>query len=180
MGIGALNGDITISGLSKTSVQGDKEIVSLLEKMGVSVVQTAQTFRVTNHDRLRAIDVDLTNIPDLFPLLCALLMHAKGTSTLFSLQRLQWKECDRLQACLCMIHALGGEATIQGDSMIIHGVEKASGGALPLTGDHRMVMAGAIASSRCLHPSTLQDEKAVAKSYPTFFTAFRQLGGIIA
>ena len=179
LGLGALNGDVIMTGLQGDSLQGDRSILTLFKRMGVDVTLEKEGVRVRNQGRLSAIDVDMTDIPDLFPLLCALLMHAKGTSTLRHVERLQWKECDRLQACFHMVRSLGGKATLEGDNMVIYGVANAKGGILPITNDHRMVMAGAIASCRCEKSTIMHDEKAVAKSYPLFFQHYQQLRGKI-
>ena len=44
-------------------------------------------------------------------------------------------------------------------------------------GDHRLVMAAALAATRAEGPVTVTDAGAVAKSYPDFFEKFRALGG---
>ena len=43
--------------------------------------------------------------------------------------------------------------------------------------DHRIVMAAAIAATRCTGPVTILGAEAVNKSYPTFWEEYKRLGG---
>lgn len=95
-------GEITLRGLHIDSLQGDKAVVNVFEQLGVLSYNYPTTIhlakRTDDFTLPRAIDVDFTDIPDLYPavaLTCERLgvaLHATGTACL------RWKESDRLDA----------------------------------------------------------------------------------
>ena len=132
---------------------------------------------VLRADRLSALTEDVSDIPDMVPVLAALLMHAEGTSVLSGAGRLRLKESDRLESVCAMVNALGGRAEIKNDSLVIRGRAACPGGRVNGFGDHRIVMAAAVGASRCLGPSEIGDAEAVRKSYPSFWDDLKALGG---
>ena len=62
---------------------------------------------------------------------------------------------------------------------MIRGIPALSGGRVDGAGDHRIVMAAAIAALRASSPVTILGAEAVKKSYPAFFEDFKTLGGQI-
>ena len=95
-------GEITLRGLSMDSLQGDKAVVKVFEQLGVLSYNYPITIHLTKRTDdftlPQAIDVDFTDIPDLYPavaLTCerlGVVLHASGTACL------RWKESDRLDA----------------------------------------------------------------------------------
>ncbi|MBQ8082362.1 MAG: 3-phosphoshikimate 1-carboxyvinyltransferase [Clostridia bacterium] len=176
--LGALTGSAVLTGLLPNSAQGDKRILPLLERIGARVKAENNQVTVTAGAKLRAIEEDVSDIPDLVPVLAAVLMHAEGRSRLYHAERLRLKESDRLETTRRMILDLGGEAQIQGDDLIIVGKPHCPGGTVDGAGDHRIVMAAAVAAARCAGDSVIQGAGAVDKSYPDFFEDYQTLGGI--
>ncbi len=74
--LGAINGEVTLVGLDNDSTQGDKEIISIIEKMGGKV---EGKYKISKSN-LKSIKIDATNIPDLVPVLAILLSQANGIS----------------------------------------------------------------------------------------------------
>ena len=177
LALGALSGPVTVRGLRMDSAQGDRRIVPLLERMGAKVSAQGGSVTVLRADRLSALTEDVSGIPDMVPVLAALLMHAEGTSVLSGAGRLRLKESDRLESVCAMVNALGGRAETENDSLIIRGRGSCPGGRVNGFGDHRIVMAAAVGASRCLGPSEIGDAEAVRKSYPSFWDDLKALGG---
>lgn len=177
LALGALGGDVRVTGLEEESAQGDREILPLLEKMGARVSFEDGAARVRHERPLSAIQTDVSGIPDLVPVLAALLMHARGVSRLGNAARLRLKESDRLSTTRNMVLSLGGKARIEDDSLIIEGVERAAGGEVCGANDHRIVMAAAVAASACAGPSRVTCAESARKSYPGFFQDYYALGG---
>lgn len=173
---GALGGPVACTGLATDSLQGDKEIVTLLRRFGAQVEIDADTVTVSG-GALRGIEIDAAQIPDLVPVLAAMAAGAQGTTRIMNAGRLRLKESDRLSAVAAMLNALGGRVEEGADSLAIHGGIPLSGGKIDGQGDHRIVMAGAIASCLCRGEVTILGAQATAKSYPNFFEEFNQLGG---
>ena len=126
---------------------------------------------------LRSIDIDVSQIPDMVPALAALAMCAEGESCFRNAARLRAKESDRLVATVAMVCALGGEAAVDGDTLTVRGAggRPLAGGRVDGAGDHRIVMAAAVAATACSNASIIDDAECVSKSYPDFWEDFETL-----
>ena len=121
--------------------------------------------------------IDVSSCPDLVPPLAVMAAVRQGTTHLTNAARLRLKESDRLKTTAAMLNALGGHAEEGTDSLTIRGVSHLSGGTVDGANDHRIVMAAAIAATRCTGPVTILGSEAVNKSYPSFFKDYLALGG---
>ena len=74
-----------------------------------------------------------------------------------------------------MINAVGGEARIEGDTLIVQGVKRLRGGEVQTMGDHRIAMSAAVLACQAEGPVVVDDATVVAKSYPAFWEDFEQL-----
>jgi 3-phosphoshikimate 1-carboxyvinyltransferase len=160
---GAIGGDVSMTGLDKNSAQGDKEIVSLLN-------------RFNENGELRGIEIDVSEIPDLLPILAVVGALAKGKTVLYNAARLRMKESDRLSAVSEMLRNFGAKIEEKSDALIITG-GKLNGGIIDSKNDHRIVMSAAIAACFCRGETVIKGAQAVDKSYPGFFEDFAKLGG---
>lgn len=174
---GALGGDITVTNLRRDSVQGDKRIEALLREMGADLIWEGGALRC-RQSSLRAIEADVSDIPDLVPVLSVAASAAKGTSRWTNAARLRIKESDRLATTAAMINALGGNAVELAEELHITG-SPLCGGVVDGANDHRIVMSGAVASLRCAAAVTLTDAASIAKSWPAFFEVYQQWGGTV-
>ena len=174
---GALAGPITVKGLAADSLQGDRRICGLLRRFGAEVAERDDAATVTRRP-LHGIDIDVSEVPDLFPVLAVVAAGAQGTTRLLNAARLRMKESDRLHAVASMLIALGASALEQPDALVIEGTGILKGGMVKGCNDHRIVMAAAIASLICREPVTVSDGEAIRKSYPRFFEDFNSLGGM--
>jgi 3-phosphoshikimate 1-carboxyvinyltransferase len=168
MAAGALGGDVTVLELNTASIQGDMEIVSLLRKMGASIDSVENGYQIKK-SKLKAIDIDISEIPDLTPILAVLLSLSEGTGRLTNGDRLRYKESDRIKSTVALINSLGGEALEEDSTIIIQGKELLNGGHVYSYNDHRIVMAAAIASLKTKEKVSIEGYEAVNKSYPDFF-----------
>lgn len=170
---GALCGDITVKGLNMESVQGDKLIVKLLKDMGATLYIADNALRVVK-SKLKAIDFNADNTPDIVPVLSVAAANAEGISVIKGVERLRLKESDRLAAIVDMLKRLKIKAIYDG-ALKIKG-DRLTGGVLYGYNDHRLVMAAAIAGALC-GDTVIMGTEAVNKSYPEFFDDFAGLGG---
>lgn len=168
MAAGALAGDVIVTGLDPASVQGDMEIVRILKKMGADLAYTEEGYQVKK-SQLKGLDIDISQIPDLAPILGIVLSLSLGGGKLLNGERLRYKESNRIEATIDLINTLGGDAKEVNDDIVIKGFETLKGGMVSSFRDHRMVMAAAVASLRCEEPVIIEDYRAVNKSYPDFF-----------
>lgn len=128
---------------------------------------------------LRQSVINISDTPDLFPILAVSACSKIGKTTFIGTKRLRTKESDRIAAVTNGIHALGGEAIVYDDYVEIHGHGNLHGGIIDSRSDHRIVMAFAIASLLCNGSVAILDADSVSKSAPQFFDDFIKLGGKI-
>ena len=179
---GALGGDVTLTGLDISSSQRDREIVDILRQMGadISVAESGAGVSVRcTGSRLESAEIDVSQIPDLVPVLAAVMSMAEGASMITNAERLRIKESDRLHTVFDFLSRLGADITDGGSGLSITGYNGLSGGSVYGHNDHRIVMAAAIASCGCSGPVMIRGAEAVRKSYPSFFEDFAALGGDI-
>ena len=168
--------EITVSGLSMDSVQGDKAIFSILRDAGANIAE--QNGNVTvSCGTLRPFDAEMEAIPDLLPILAVRAAYTEGVSHFLKAERLRLKESDRLKATADMLRALGIRCEEHPDGLTVYG-GTIRGGMVNGMNDHRMVMAAAVAALGADSAVTVTDAEAVNKSYPGFFADYRTLGGI--
>ena len=159
LGANALGNAVTVTGLTRNSCQGDRAVEKLLPQIGG--------------------EIDVTDTPDLMPILSAVAAAMPGKTTrITGAARLRLKESDRIAAMAQTIRALGGKAEEMPDGLVIHGA-KLTGGTVNGMNDHRVVMSAAIAATVCAGPVTILGAEAVQKSYPHFWRDFEALGGHI-
>jgi len=159
---------ITVNGIDPNSTQGDKEIISILQKFGAICVRTESGYKISR-GKLKAADIDASDIPDLIPIVSVLASVAEGKTTIHNCARLRLKESDRLQTIFDTLNTLGADIKINGDSLVINGKQSLDGGIVSSYGDHRIAMSAAVASMVCSSSVTIEGAEAVRKSYPDFF-----------
>ena len=139
----------------------------------------AQTAGMTGTG-LAAIDLDVTQIPDLVPVLAAVMSAAEGNSVITGAERLRIKESDRLETVRDFLSRLGADIECLDDGLSITGMAGLPGGEVSSHNDHRIAMAAAVASCICRGPVIIRGADAVSKSYPDFFSDFTGLGGTVS
>lgn len=167
---------ISVIGLRPDSVQADKRILSILESAGVTCTWNSTTITVSGKAH-EPIHVNLEQMPDLLPILSSLACSIEGESSFINGARLRLKESDRLEAVAQLVRDSGGTVRIEGDNLHIRGTGTLTGGTVDCVNDHRLVMAGALNALIATSPMILKDSEAISKSYPHFFTDWKQLGG---
>lgn len=171
---GALGGSVTVENMDPNDPQGDKAIVEIIKKAGGDVA--VEGSRITaSRNRLRGCDVDLGDIPDLFPITAVLLASAEGESRLYGAPQLRFKESDRIKTVTDMINAIGGDAVPTEDGCIIRG-RKLKGGRIEHLGDHRIMMSAAVASIVCDGPVEMDGAECCEVSFPAFPGMMRRIG----
>lgn len=164
---GAIAGEVTVRGLRPDSRQGDRRIVQILQQAGAFVASSSTSIEVRRAP-LCAVQCDLTDIPDLLPVLTVLALHGDGPSVFSGIGRLRHKESDRPGVLVAELTALGARLEASPDRLVVYpGVPM--GGRASTHGDHRIAMALGLVGLRSGRGVSLADDSCVAKSYPSFF-----------
>lgn len=154
-----LGADINVQNLNMDSVQADRKIVELLEKIN------------NNRDYC---EIDISQTPDLFVVLAVVLSQKCDKSVLKNAKRLRLKESDRIKSTYDMLKSFGVNCEIEGDNLVIYKSEMKPA-VVNSCDDHRIVMAAAIASM-VTKEVEIKDWQSVKKSYPSFFEEIERLG----
>lgn len=172
---GLSGGKMTLTGLSDTSLQGDKGILQILESMGGSISKGGPIIAETS--RTHGTIMDAENVPDLVPAIAALASVSEGRTEIIHGERVRLKECDRLHAMAVELSKLGADIREKPDGLIIEGKKSLHGGTVSSWNDHRIAMALAAITPRIEGNLTIEGAESVKKSYPRFWDDFKKAGG---
>ncbi len=178
---GALYGGVEIDGLDTSSLQADISIMDVLVEAGAAVASGEDTVSVRKAP-LEAFDFDLSQAPDIIPIVSLLAAFCAGKSTIAGISRLRGKESDRASAIVRTLTQMGVSASIEGDILEIEGESLCSrllngrllhGGEYTCFHDHRMAMMLRVASIGADSPIVIDNPSCVSKSFPEFFEEFK-------
>jgi 3-phosphoshikimate 1-carboxyvinyltransferase len=122
---------------------------------------------------------ELALVIDEVPALAVLAAHADGPSSFRGAGELRLKETDRVAAIASVVRSLGGQASVEGDDLVIAG-GGLRGGRADAAGDHRIAMASVVAGLGAREPVKVEGVEAADVSYPGFVAALGRLGARIA
>ena len=176
--ISKTSASIRVTGMDIDSLQGDREVCQILQRMGAKM-NIASDFIEVFPSQLHGTTIDAAQIPDIIPILSVAAAAAQGQTTIVNAGRLRIKESDRLHAICHNLTTLGAQVTEGTDSLVVCGTGSLNGGTVDSFNDHRISMSMAVASLLCEQPVTILDPMCVNKSYPDFFEQFERLGGSV-
>jgi 3-phosphoshikimate 1-carboxyvinyltransferase len=169
--------DITLGGLREDSLQGDQEIATIMEKLGVSTQYTENGAHLKSNGRLdEVIEINFKTCPDLAQTVMVTAAAKGATLKMTGLESLHIKETDRIAAMAAELTKIGGTLTAPETGLWIM-----TPGSIPDTfseietyDDHRMAMA--FAPLNQIRTVTILDPAVVNKSYPAFWEDMKLMG----
>lgn len=182
---------VTVKGLLPGSLQGDRAIVDILQKMGATV-ETGQDAVTVYPSSLRGVSLDMGMCPDLVPTVAMLAAFAQGSTRISNVAHLRLKESDRIAAPAMELAKTGVIIDALSDGLLINGLggkpahvrnrpdkpTLAADASLSAHNDHRMAMSLALLEMN--EPeldvaARLDDAGVVRKSFPNFWDLWRLL-----
>ncbi|MDC7124556.1 MAG: 3-phosphoshikimate 1-carboxyvinyltransferase [Spirochaetales bacterium] len=167
---------LTLKGLDVTDSQGDKAVIDYLKMMNCVITSTTDTVSITGpghsscpEKKLIANNFDLNKTPDALPIMAVTACFAEGTTKLYNVPQARLKETDRIAVMHEELTKLGAEIEELDDGLIIHGGKQLKGCKVEGHGDHRVVMALAVAALKAEGKTIITDSEAVDITYPGFF-----------
>lgn len=155
------------------SLQPDSAFPEILSEMGCDVSLRDRVLTVSRpKDRaLRAIERNLREMPDLFPVLSVLCALARGTSALTGAPHLAHKESSRIQKTAELLRLIGAGVSEKTDGLEIQGAQSSAREKYTFNPDHdhRLAMAAAVARAAGFDIE-IQDRDVVNKSFPDFWS----------
>lgn len=167
---------ITLSSYKENSLQGDSELVSLYEKMGVKTTfqNNKMTLEKVAGFNYQDVNFELNNTPDIAQTIVVTCLGLGIGCHLTGLHTLKIKETDRLEALKIELTKLGANISVTNDSLTLersgninHDIHIAT------YNDHRMAMAFAPLAIKV--PIIIDDAGVVSKSYPDFWNDLKTL-----
>ncbi len=172
-------GKVTVANVPVPSLQGDAQLVPLLERMGCEVERCKGGITVQGPEQLVGIEVDMGNMPDVAPTLAVVAAFAEGSTVIDNIAHLRIKECDRLAVMVSELRKMGADIEEEEDRMIIHGQASGAnlhGADIATYEDHRIAMCFAVAGLG-VPGVKVHGEECVAKSFPDFWERFEGMLG---
>jgi 3-phosphoshikimate 1-carboxyvinyltransferase len=165
-------GSVTVNGVSADSSQGDVGLARVFEQMGCRVEQGLDGITVTG-GKLRAVTVDMADMPDMVPTLAVVAAFADGTTVIENVSHLKAKESDRLASTCAELKKMGIDATAENDRLRVTGGNP-HGAEIQTYDDHRIAMSFAMAG--LVVPAVrILDPHCVEKSFPDFWQVWETL-----
>jgi len=160
------------------SAQGDTAAVSILERMGADIDWDREGgVLAVSASALEGVEVDVGDTPDLLPTVAAVGAAAGGTTRIINCEHVRYKETDRVSAMAEELEKLGAAIEEREDELLVHGEQtNLEGARVDGRGDHRIVMALAVAALVADGATTIAGSEHVDVSFPGFFDVFADLG----
>ncbi|MGI0010884.1 MAG: 3-phosphoshikimate 1-carboxyvinyltransferase [Nitrosopumilaceae archaeon] len=158
--------------------QGDKEIITHLEKMGVKVNMSNDTITISSPPLLGGGRFDLSNTPDLLPAMAILALKTSEPIEIYNVKHARFKETDRIAILVRELTKIGVEVQEREDGLILQAPKNPKGSELDSSDDHRLFMTFCIAGmfvGNCI----VSDPESVDVSYPSFIEDMNKAGAKI-
>jgi 3-phosphoshikimate 1-carboxyvinyltransferase len=167
-------GRVKVVNINPASLQGDINILGIMEMLGCSVVRGDDWVEVIGGP-LRKGDIlfDMGNMPDMVPTLAVLAAFRQGQSIITNVSHLRIKESDRIAALANELRRIGVDAKETADGVIVTG-GKPHGACIETYNDHRIAMSFAVAGL-AIPGIRIEDRRCVGKSFPGFWDELARL-----
>jgi 3-phosphoshikimate 1-carboxyvinyltransferase len=167
--------DLTLLGLDLNDSQGDKAVVQMLAAMGTEVEVRPDGIRLRGGE-LRGGEFDLNATPDALPAMAVVGCCAQGETRLVNVPQARLKETDRIAVMREVLARMGADVEELPDGLILR-PSRLRGTRLPGYGDHRVVMALAVAGLVAEGETIVDTAEAVEVTFPNFVELMQQVGG---
>lgn len=157
--------------------QGDREILSYLERLGVKI-NVGEKITIVSPKLLNGGRFDLSNNPDLLPPMAILALKTSKPIEIYNVKHARFKETDRIAILAKELAKIGVIVTEKEDGLILESPKVLKSAELESTDDHRLFMAFSIAGM-FVGDCTVTDPDSVDVSYPTFVEDMRKIGANI-
>lgn len=157
--------------------QGDREILSYLEKLGVKI-NVGEKITIVSPKLLNGGRFDLSNNPDLLPPMAILALKTSRPIEIYNVKHARFKETDRIAILAKELAKIGIGITEKEDGLILESPKVLKSAELESSEDHRLFMAFSIAGM-FVGNCTVTDPYSVDVSYPTFVEDMRRIGAKI-
>ena len=169
--------EINIGTYFKNSIQGDKKLVEIYDKLGVKTIfkNNKVSLKKTRNFKLpKKLELKLNDTPDLAQTIAVTCFGLGLPCDLYGLHTLKIKETDRLLALKVELEKLGATVIITNDSLHLKkSIIIKKDIIINTYDDHRMAMA--FATLGIVKPIIINNPKVISKSFPSFWSVLEKL-----
>jgi len=175
---GALGGNsIACTGLDMQDSQPDKTVIGYLEAMGADVTVTGDRVDVTGAE-LSGVELDMNQTPDALPAMAVLGCFARGETRLRNVAHARIKETDRIAVMCGELRRMGADIDELEDGLVVRESDL-HGAVVEGHGDHRVVMALAVAGLSCPGETVITTAEAAHVTFPQFDRLMSDIGAAL-
>ncbi|MBO4507761.1 MAG: hypothetical protein J5747_03905 [Spirochaetaceae bacterium] len=197
---------VVLNGLNKNSIQKDKVIVEILSKLGIKTEWNGNSISLdmmspenTSESKVQnfqtdTLELDASDYPDIVPYIAVVAAARAKLTKIKNVERLRFKECDRVEATIKALSAVGVKAEELDGTLVIHGglsyehgtpcepslADTRDSAATKLAdvrdtpfietfGDHRMAMTACLIAAWTGQTVYIDNKDCVNKSFPGLF-----------
>jgi 3-phosphoshikimate 1-carboxyvinyltransferase len=178
---GLLLGDeTTVTGIKFSLPQADSGILNIIRMMGgkIKVNRQKGEIQVYGTERLYGGNFDLSDTPDLLPVVSTLALKATSPVKITGIGHARLKETDRVANIASQLTKLGVTVKEERNEILISAPKNLRNASLEAFNDHRLFMAFTIVAM-LTKKSTVAGAESVDVSYPNFVQDIIKLGGRI-
>ncbi|MEV6281422.1 3-phosphoshikimate 1-carboxyvinyltransferase [Kribbella sp. NPDC051770] len=168
-------GTVTVTGWPSVTTQPGGQLPDLLSRFGAEVTLSGGDLTVRGTGRISAVDLDLSEVGELSPVLAAIAALADGPSYFRGIAHLRNHETDRLAALETEFNALGGDVSQTPDGLEFR-PKPLHGGVFATYNDHRMAHAAAVVGL-AVEGIQIENIATTAKTLPEFPDLWSSLVG---
>jgi len=151
--------------------------LDILKKMGITLQRSRKGFIVSGPQRPRAANINLSNAPELLPIVAVLACKTKGKTTIKGASEARSMKSDRISAMAHGLRRIRARVVEHRDGLLIMGPTEFKGGEVDGNDDYAVVAALAVAGLLATGEVKIKNRaEALQTSYSRFVSAFQELG----
>lgn len=166
---------ITLKNLDMSDPQGDKRVLDIISSMGAEVTFSNDEITVRGTGNLKGIEIDMNDIPDALPAMAVAGCFAEGETKLVNVPQARMKETDRIHVMNMELSKMGAQIVEFDDGLIIR-KSKLRGCYVNGHGDHRVVMALAVAALNSDGETVIDTAESMNVTFPEFAEIMKNCG----
>lgn len=175
----ATRGEVRIDRLTTAASQPDFAVLGVFEQFGGSSLEVEGDVVLRAPERLAAVEVDLSSMPDQLSNVAVLAALADGVSHLAGVGITRHHETDRIAAVAQELAKVGVRCDEGEDELVVHGGSAGGTALFSSHDDHRLAMSLA-ALAAALGDCGIEDPDAVSKTYRHFWRDASALGLVLS
>ena len=172
---------VELSGLNKDSFQKDKIILEILQKLGFEYGWKGGKLCLvkgrTDDDKffVQELELDAADYPDIVPYIAVVAAARCKHTIIKNIERLRFKECDRVMATIEALKAAGAKACEKDGTLVVEGgFNPPENIFVPTFNDHRMAMTACLVAAWTKQAFIIDNKECVNKSFPGLFELLKE------